>query len=161
MKQMAIGVLVIAVAALGVAVYLNREVSKEPGFMLGFAVGNPQSGQLELHIVVQGIMIRKQGPRLASNSAAPLWDEWIDQHFHLRDAAGNTLPLRKDGWSKLIDDRAAMNPEFFLKGTLQAGDSYTLEYQPYREERKVYRYQFTVPADGMPFSRPNFEPTEG
>ena len=98
MKQLVIGVVIILMLA-GLGFWLlNREWTKDRGPQIGFALGNPIDGELELHVVVSRQMTMIQEPRV-STSGAQQWLDWVKDHFDVRDAAGQRLALNRSSTS--------------------------------------------------------------
>ena len=146
--------LVLVVGVVGVWL-LHAELSADPGALIGLAFGNVQDDMIEMHVVVG---MGHEPPRLDDRTGAPLWDEWFDEHYDLRADTGEKVSLRRMGFSSLITQYEARNPEFFLQAKLRAGVSYTFDYMPFRYEARRYRYSFTAPGAGTPFERRHFEP---
>ena len=159
MKKLVIWVIIGTLVCFAGLMWIDHERSKDPGYLIGFTLGNPQDGVVELHMVVSMGMTRTEERRLASGEAGS-WDQWIRDHFELRDDSAQTVGLVLLAHSSLISERQAHNPEFFLKVKLQAGGTYTLDYIPRRAESKRYRHAFTVPAAGQPFKRVYFDLVE-
>jgi hypothetical protein len=159
MKIRAVVGLVIVVGCVAGGWYLLGRASEDPGFPMGIAFGNPHDGTIELHLVVELGMVRTEGLKAHPAGGLETWDDWIADHFDLRDSAGTKLQLTKDGWSDVIGQDQAKNPEFFLKGKLKAGESYTLKYIPRRAGLVKHRHSFTAPATAQKFQRVFF-PTE-
>jgi hypothetical protein len=162
MKRLVIWSVVIFVACGAGAWWLNSIWSKERGFLLGFAYGQTEFDGFELHVIVAMPMVNIEGPRLDERTAAVLWDEWVEQHFDLRDDADNSLKLVRAGsFSSLIPDEKAGNPEFFLKAEVTPGVTYTLDYKPERAVPKRYRHTFTALTEGQPLQRLYFKTVDG
>jgi len=158
MKQLVILSVVILVAC-GIAyVWMQHEWSKDQGHLVGMAVGNPQDGELELHVVVSMAMVRADVVPTAGRAGAQQWGQWIREHFELRDSAGKDVTFAREGHSNLISDQKAFNPEFFLRARLRARETYTFDYIPVKSEGRHYRHTFTVPAEGLSFHRAQFDP---
>lgn len=115
---------------------------QDPGFLVGYALGNPHDGQLEIHVVVSIPMIRNEGlgsVALADGTRSmQTWDEWIAQHFRVTDESGRTVILRRAGFSSLITDQQANNPEFYLEGKVRAGATYIFDYIPFFRQHPLF-----------------------
>jgi hypothetical protein len=160
MKKLVVWMVVLG-GACGLGLWFLRHVaSKSAGFAVGYALGNPHEDNVELHVVVSISMIRYEGPRL-SGSGATLWDDWIAEHFAVRDASGQKVTLQKVGWSDLITERQANNPEFYLVGKLRARGTYTFDYIPFRDSTLRFRHTLTVLSQGQPFERRIFRQMMG
>jgi hypothetical protein len=147
-------------AAVLAVFFAKHHLSKEEGRPIGIAFGNPNSGQnsVELHVVVSMGMPRIQEPRLGPTGGLQ-WFEWIDEHFDLRDPSGAKVPMKKMGFSNLINDRQAMTPEFFIGATLTPGVKYRFDYIPVLGEPLRYRHEFVAPAGKTDFVREDFRPS--
>ncbi|MGD8450533.1 MAG: hypothetical protein PVJ57_01835 [Phycisphaerae bacterium] len=159
-----IGLVIVAACGLG-AWYVYSQTKSDPGFAIGLAMGNPESGDIELHVVVAMAMTMQD--KLTSVTLADgtvsrqTWPEWIAEHFVLRDDSGQKIELRKEGWSNLIKERQALNPEFYLVGKLKSDVRYTFDYIPSRDSSVRHRYAFVAPAEAQPFERVYFETIKG
>ncbi len=160
MRQMLIiGGVILVLCGIGF-VWLDHEWHKDHGVVIGMAAGNPQEGELELHIVVSMGMVTADIVPAGGRGGALLWDQWISDHFSLRDAAGKNVTFAREGHSTLISDQKAFNPEFFLRARVKAGQTYTLDYTPVAGEPRRCRNTFTVPPEGLPFQRAQFDPVK-
>lgn len=157
MKQAMIGAAVILMLA-GLGYWLlQREWTKDRGHQIGYALGNPNNGDVELHVVVSRQMTLIQGPRPTPGGGSQSWVDWVKEHFDLRDAAGQQIPMSRCGTSTVINEREAFNPEFYVWAHVRAGTTYTLDYIPTFGGSKRYRHTFTVPPEGQKFERIYFE----
>lgn len=120
---------------------------------IGFAVGKAENGESPIEVVVSMGMPRREAPVLKYGILQ--WEDWIRTHFDLRDESGKQVPLRKANFAKLISDAQAMNPEFFLAGSLKPG-KYRFNYIPVLGEGRKYVYEFKVDPAGLPFARYDF-----
>lgn len=152
-----IGLAVIAVVGFW---FTTRAMTKEGGRSVLVAFGNVVEDTIEIHTGVEMGMVRREGPRL-DRQANPLWEEWVQEHWKVRDATGAELPIERIGQTLLIDvNKVPGAPEFFLKIKLQRGKQYTFDYIPARAESKCYRWTFTAPDSQKPMHRPTWEPAE-
>ncbi|HEY3244187.1 MAG TPA: hypothetical protein VGM03_12645 [Phycisphaerae bacterium] len=135
----------IIVGAVGGGFYLLlAKVNQDPGYAIPVAFGAPAGGEVEMNVAVSMLMPRREEPKLGR--AGLLWDEWVGDHFDLRDAAGTKLPLKRSDFSQLMTERqAGGTPEFFLITKLRPGQSYTFDYIPVMPAPR-YRYAFTAPS---------------
>lgn len=158
MKQLVIISAVILIVC-GIAyAWMQHEWSKDQGHLIGIAAGNPQGDELELHIVVSMAIVHADVLPTGGRGGAILWNQWITDHFELRDSAGKDVTFVRDGHSTLISDQQAFNPEFFLRARVRGGQTYTFDYIPVKSEGRHYRRVFTIPAEGLPFQRAQFDP---
>lgn len=149
--------LVIAAILLGVGYYwFTSKVDRETSTPIGLAIGPAAEGQCPIHIVVSMGMARAEEPRL--EHGVMNWEKWIAEHFELKSAAGEVVPLRRLHHSNLISDQQAMTPDSFLVGQVKPGQQYTLTYRPRTYEPARFRHAFTVSANGEPFARYMFQP---
>lgn len=156
MKQLMIALVVFLVLAAAGYWLLEREWSKDRGPQIGYALGNPTAGDVELHVVVSREMSMIEKPRL-TQSGAQQWLDWVKEHFDLRDAAGQQIPLARSGTSIVINEHEAFNPEFYVWARVHAGTTYTLDFIPVAGQPKRYRRTFTAAAEGQKFERDYFE----
>lgn len=160
MKQMVAVVVVVAVLAVVGYTLLMREAERDDGFLVGFAVGSMNGPTGELHVIISREMTNIGPPRRSPNGTV-LWQEWAGDHFDLRGADGQSIRLVRAGTSSIIRDYQSFNPEFFLTAVVRVGDTYTLDYIPETGQPRRYRYTFTVPPDGLAFSRQYFQLAPG
>lgn len=153
MKKLVIWTIIGSAACFAGIMWINHQRTKDPGCLIGFALGNPQDGVVELHVVISTGMTQTGDALPAAGSRG----QWIRGHFELRDDSARTVGLVLLAHSSLISERQARDPEFFLEAKLQAGRTYTLDYIPRRAESKRYRHTFAVPAAGQTFKRAYFD----
>lgn len=157
MKQAMVAVVILIALVFAGYHFMEKEVTKDRGHQVGFAIGLPRGDLIELHVIVTRQMVTTEPPIAKGDAGVPDWIEWVNQHWCLRDANGTKLTMNRAGTSPIIADQKAFNPEFFVKADLQKGASYTLEYVPYRAGTSCYRHAFTASPDGQPFQRLYFE----
>ncbi len=151
---------VVGVAACGVIVWLTQWGMSDPGIGVALAFGNPDEGTIEMHVAIDMGMPRRERPR-ANIKGTLLWDEWVADHFDLRDGNGQPVEITRIGYSMLIpEQKVGGAPEFYLKAVLQGGVSYTFDYIARKADAHLYRRTFVAPADTQQMKRWNFEPTE-
>jgi len=160
--KLAIWCLVLGGAAVASVWYLESLRDKDYGYAIGYAVGNVKEDKADLEIVVSIQMVKENGLRsIVLSDGSPsiqTWDEWIAEHFKIEDSAGETVTLHREGWAKMIKDRQARNPEFFLSGKLDVGETYHMIFTPYFGQPLQYDHTITVTKDGIPFERVFFQP---
>lgn len=140
--------------------YVTFKTSEDPGQNFGLAFGNADGDAIEMHTVIFGLTIRRDPPRVDLKTGTTYWDEWVQNHFQLTDAAGNPVPLKREMGSSVIQgkDIKAGTPEFFLVAVLKKGAKYDFDFVPYRGSPDVYRYSFTCPSQDETIRRPLFKP---
>ncbi len=149
------------IAAIG-SMLVVKKMNEDPGQMVAVAFGNPADGQVEIHTVVLMGMVAAEPVRVDAISGFPYWDEWLEQHWDLRDGKGNRVSLERASNSSVINHREAGNAfEFFLVGRVPQGDACTFEYIPRKREKRRYRYSFTAPSSQVAMKRHTFELVEG
>ncbi len=151
-----IALLVVAGLAVG-GWYIYSRSNEDPGFALGMAIGNARNGEAEMHLVVELGMVRVEGLKPHPAGGFETWDEWVIDHFKLRDSSGKDVQLRKTGWSDVIGQAPASNPEFYLVGKVKVGGIYTLTYIPRREGLVKHTHSFTITEAGQKFQRVFFK----
>jgi hypothetical protein len=154
-----ITVLVI-VGACGAAFYfMLAKVNEDPGFAIPVAFGAPVGSEVEMNVAVSMLMPRREGPKLVR--ADLLWDEWVADHFDLRDTAGNKVAFVRSNFTQLMTEReAGGTPEFYLITKLRPGQAYTFDYTPVMPAPR-YRYAFTAPTAAKRAEWLTFKPYEG
>ncbi len=158
MKAVIVGLVIVAAVG-GAFYYFFAAVNADPGFAIPLAIGAPVAGEVELNVAVSMLMPRREGPKLGN--AGLLWDEWVADHFDLRDESGNKIPLIRSNFSQLIPDRkAGGTPEFFLTTKLKPGQRYTFDYIPFVPAPR-YRYAFTAPIAPKEAVWEDFKPYSG
>jgi hypothetical protein len=111
------------------------------------AFGNPRSAGIDMHVVIGVVMANRD--RIRKDGSTPTWDEWVADHFELKDAANNVLKLERKNNSSLIQQLEVIGTqEFFLVTTLRAGQSYVFDYIPDVTKPGRYRCPFTAPTSG-------------
>jgi hypothetical protein len=154
-----LGVILMVLGA-GVWWFFMHETMKDPGNWVGLAFGNPEESSIEMHLPVELMTVTRDRPRV-NDRGDPLWDEWISQHFDLRDASGESVPFAQAGWSPLISEaKNKVVAEFYVKCTLQKGAKYTIDFIPRArtQPKNRYRYVFTAPSEPQDMKRMLFEP---
>ena len=140
--------------------WLQSKMTEKLGFMVGYAMGDPGEETIQMHVIVSMPMVNTEGRRRTKDGRLTTWEEWIEEHFDLRDDAGRKVPLAREAWSSLISQQQASNPEFFMRAELRKGVNYIFDYIPIRDDWFRYRHNFTAPADSQPLVRATFEPAE-
>lgn len=150
------------VALLGVAIIagyfvLTGEMAEEQGPLVGVAFGLPENDTIEVHLVVSGSMVRVDPPRMDLRGNI-LWDEWVEQHFQLRDEAGQPIKLIKQNASAVIPDhKAGGTPEFYLFARIKQSTKHNLSYRQVLSEGKAYQFDFTAPQEATDIRRVAFK----
>lgn len=125
---------------------------------LPIAFGNVAGGQVEMNLVV-GIVLANV-IRAKEGGQAKTREQWIADHFVLKDSSGQPVKLTWQNNSALIKpvDVGPMvgTEECFLAGKLKPGESYTFEY--IESPNRTCRYQFTAPAKAQKVKMYRFEP---
>jgi len=150
----------VVVLAIGAGVwYSTRQMTSDPGQVVGLVFGNETDQSIEMHLVVTMIMSRVEGPRvkIANTVIIQSWDGWITDHFQLTDPEGQAVTLRRQQNSNLMKGTRG-TPDFFLAADLTPETQYTLEYVPRVADGNRYRYTFTAPTELTAFKRYTFEP---
>lgn len=124
--------------------FLDRASRPIEGMYMPLGFGNVNGNEIQFDIAVGLIQVHADGPRVKNGVAQ--WDEWIDEHFDLRDATGNRVTFQRKGFSKLINDNTAGVQEFFLSTRLKTNTNYTLIYTLRAGDDKRYRYEFLSPT---------------
>ena len=125
---------------------------------LPIAFGNATGGQVEMDVVVgialANVIRAKEGGQTKTH------EQWIQDHFVLKDSSGQTVKLAWQYNSALVKpvDVGPMvgTEECFLAGKLKPGGSYTFDY--IEAPGRICRYQFTTPAKAQKVKMYRFEP---
>lgn len=122
------------------------------------AFGFPDDRTIEMQAIASMGMTVTEGPKADPKTGKPKWEEWVEEHFELRDAGGARVKLSLVSHSDLIPKHKVLGtPEGYLVGRLEKGTSYTFDYIPKRAEAKRYRHAFTAPAADKEVERVAFE----
>ena len=156
-----IGLGIVGLVGVGLVYWVASWSTSDPGIAIAHAFGNPAEDTIELHVAVY-MGPRTEPPRIDPDlSDLQLWQEWLDEHYQLRDDAGTTVEIERIGHSLLMPaHKVGGAPEFFLKAGLRQGTEYTFDFTPRRAEPNRYRYTFIAPAEGEGIKRKTFEPVE-
>ena len=150
-----------AVGIVGCVGYLvmTRYMTQDQGQMIGYAIGNPDGEEMEIHVVVSGRITRTNPVRVDLMTGIQYWDEWVEEHYELRGGDGTRVPLRRMGYSSLIPDlEAGGTPDSFLIGKVRKGVTYTFDVILNKAGSPRYRNTFIVPPEGVELVREIFEP---
>ena len=166
---------IIGVIGCVVTVWIVHYMGTDKGTLIGVAFDSARSDSIEIHWAVPMGMLKVEGPRVdegktvtrkdGSTYQVPArvhWDEWVTEHFQLRDSSGKTVELSRKSYSKQFDGAKGYSlVEFFLVGKLTPGREYKLDYKPKRAEAKCYRRALAAPKGDTKAKRLTFEPVEG
>ena len=109
------------------------------------AFGNLGPKGVEMHVVIGVVMANRD--RIRKDGGTPTWDEWVADHFELKDAAKNLVKIERSNHSNLIQQREVVGTqEFFLVTTLKSGQPYVFDYIPEVAKPGRVRHVFTAPA---------------
>jgi hypothetical protein len=152
--------LALAIVFAGVVVWWSSaQLEADPGEYIALAFGNPAEDEIQIDVAVSIAMPRREGPRVDQRSGAVYWQEWVDEHFDLRDDSAAKVRLMRSGSSRLMSDReVAGSPEFYLTGKLRPNAHYTFDYIPILADGLRYRYDFIAPGVATPMERRHFTP---
>ena len=146
----------IAVVAFVGSMALSREVVRDQGRLLPIAFGVSRDGAMQMHLGVPALVPVADPPELNARRT-PQWNQWIKEHFQLRDELGTGLRLRKKGTSGLmVGGTAAGDPPFVVWAELTKGGKYTCDYVPIVGDGRRYRYSFVVPREPGKVKRRRF-----
>jgi len=122
-------------------------LTADQGRNLAVAYFEPYKGELEIQVGI-GPLIPMRDPPRRTPKGIDLWDDWVADHFQLRDAQGNEVQLKRMGTSSLFSgSKGGGDPDFVLVGAIKPETPYTFDHIPVVSEGKTYRYEFTSPAD--------------
>lgn len=142
MKTVVIAAVILVFIGAAVWWFIMHETMRDQGQWIGTAFGNAADSTIEMHALVDMGMVTRDRPRVDARGE-PLWNDWIADHWDLRDASGNAVGFTRIGWSTLIDDdKTIAVPEFYVKYTLQKGGQYTFDFTPSVrvEKKRAYRW---------------------
>lgn len=135
--------------------FLSHETTKEQDRLMLIAFGPPFGEKMQFQIGVAPVTVLNDPPEV-NNQGVQLWEDWVAAHFQLKDKDGKQVPFGKMGTSSSMQDRRAGAPEFVLYADLEKGAEYTVDFVPIVEEKKRWRYIFTVPSEPQDVGRRNF-----
>lgn len=153
-----VGLFVVGLLAAGVTIYFSKKMSEDPGQLTAIAFGEPHAGEMEFHVAVDLGTVQSEGPKLMPNGV-PLWDQWLEEKFDLRDESGTRVPFTRISQSALMKDiKVGGAPEFYLRAMVKPGVKYTFIYTKRIDEGLKYRHEFSAPTARTDMQRVNFEP---
>ena len=151
----------VAIGGLGLIAFfwMSSVMTGDQGIGITLAYGNIQGDLIEVNAAVDMGITRREGPRIDPNrSEQELWEEWLTEHFDLRDDSGARVELKRVGQSLLMDVMKMPGaPDFFLTAKLRTRVQYSFDYIPRRAESARYRYTFVAPAEKTGMKRRTFE----
>jgi hypothetical protein len=158
MKGVIIAAVLIGIVVFFSSMMMTGEITKDQGYMLAIAYGVPVGDKIQFHLGVGPSLINIDPPEIGDKKSIS-WSEWSDQHFTLRDDAGNKIPLQRMGTSSLMmHDKAAGSPDFILWADLKKNADYSCDYIPVARTGKRYRHSFTCPSEPTKTGRYQFDP---
>jgi hypothetical protein len=158
MKGLIILAIIIVLVGGGIWVGLTKTLMSDTGLYVLVASGDAPDDKIELNISVDLPFVFKEPPKL-DTQGNQLWDEWIAQHYDMRDEAGKIIPGFRIAHSQYVDERKIKNlPEFYLKYVLEKDRKYTLTNHPFLAKKTKYAYTFTAVA--KPAERIQFPPVK-
>jgi len=123
---------------------------------LQIAFGNLGPKGVEMHVVIGVVMANLD--RIRKDGSTPTWEEWVADHFELKDAANNVLKLERRNNSSLIQQREVVGTqEFFLVTTLKSGQPYVFDYIPEAAKPGRVRYPFSAPTSAAKVRMVDFQ----
>lgn len=127
----------------GMYFYFAANVAKDvPSLPIAF--GTPNTAGVEMQFAVSIFLPKKDPPRL--EHGVVLWNEWMNEHFQLRDSTGAAVQLQRLGFSTMLSDRqTGGTPEFWVKAILKPGATYEFDFTPILPGPK-YRHSLMVPT---------------
>ena len=93
MKKTVVLAVVLALGALSYYWLTTYLIGKDHGHLIAYAVGSPGGDILEINVVIPFIMTRLDPPKLKPNGHFQTWNEWLEEHFELRDDMRVALDL--------------------------------------------------------------------
>lgn len=137
--------------------YGLNSVTTQDSFLVSIAFGFPKDGDIELHGVVSMGMSAQEPPRVDVKTLKPNWDEWVDQHFELRDAANQSVKVYfRTSTDVIPTNKIKGTAEGYFSAKLKQNTAYTLDYIPKRAEPTRFRHAFTAPAGEVGLETPAF-----
>jgi len=136
---------------------IGSKMSEDAGEAVPIAFAAPSKDVVMVEIAVSMFSYKNDGPRQI-NGRFQTKDEWVKDHFELKDASGNAVPLRRAEFAKALPSNVAGTPEFYLQADLKPGGSYAFDFIPYVDAGQRYRHQFTAPTDKFEADRVLFKP---
>ncbi len=150
-------IIVFGIIAFVANAFLSREAMRDQGRPIAVAWGAPTPTTLEMQIGVAPLVVLNDPPEV-NEKGVQRWNEWVPNHYQLREENGPDVPLRKIGTSALmLGEKAAGVPEFVLCADLKKGGKHVCDFIPVVAEGKRYRYSFVVPNEPPKVGRELFE----
>ena len=159
MGSKGVGIVLVLLLGAGGWFVVNNITTKD-SFQVAMAFGIPDDGAIEMNAIVSLAMEGLDPPRVDPKTMKVLWQEWADQHFDLRDAAGTSVDVffRKGTERSIIPSGKILGaPQGHLFAKLQQGTDYTFDYVPKKNEDATYQLNFTAPTDDTPVERLVFD----
>lgn len=157
MKQM-VGLFVVGLVVIAlITTYNLHEMTKDHGRWFVVAYGKPVSGEMPMHVALPIAIQGTDPPKLLPSGRYQDWNEWIDDHFDLTDAAGKDIKIGRIAHTKLIGEQDAGNVECYLDLRVKPGAAYTLDYIPVSTAPDKYRLEFTAPSAATDPERIQFD----
>jgi len=153
-----IGLFVVMVIGIGVFIWMQAKMAREPGPTILVAFGEPSEGEMEVNVCIPIAMRRME---VVSGGGMPrVLDptDWIRRHWELRSGSGDTREMYSIGSSLLVSDtKAGGAPDFWIKSSAKVGESYKLIYMPDLTKDKKFEFEFDAKPGIRPRQRVEFE----
>lgn len=160
MKKTVALVIVLGLGALSYYWLTTYLPGRDHGHLIAYAVGSPGGGILEINVVIPFIMTRHDPPKLKPNGQFQTWNEWLEEHFELRDDTGKRVMLHNSDWANVIPKgKMVGTPKFYAVGPVEPDTEYTFVFYPEGSgQPKRYRHTFALSQEGKKFERAQFMP---
>lgn len=125
--------------------------------LVACACGAESGDNVTFELAVGMVRSDMDSPQLDAN-LNPMWDLWVQEHYEMRNSAGELTPMSRVVSAKAIPQRKITGAEeFFIRAVLKKGETYTLDIIPMTGGAIKYRHQFTASSQDFPFSRRYFD----
>src|ERR1043166_6008086 len=156
-------ILAVVIALVGASFWgvVMHESMKDSGVWILVATGKQKGMPAAMDVSVELQMAMRTKVNSDKNGN-PLWEDWVAQHFELRDAEGKVLPGTRIAHSQLVNEEKTINlPEFYVHYTVEGGKDYTLDYKPRLDKPVHYRHEFRALSDNPTVERLQFDAVKG
>ncbi len=160
MKSAVILAILIALVGSGVWCGVMKKSMADEGIWLLTAMGNAHEKKVQVVVAAETGAVFRNPPR-EDKDGNTLWEEWLTEHYEMRDDSGNLIPGSRIAHTSLVDEQKVKGlPEFFVLFTVEQGKAHTLDYLlTSKKGNKIrYRHSFIAPDSTLPPERVTFKP---
>lgn len=142
-----VGLFVVLVIGAIALVYVQSQISREPGPQILVAFGEAKDGEIEVNICIPLRMRKSETPPDGGLPRRLDPTEWAQRHWEFLSKSGEARPMSSIGSSLIVSDtKAGGAPDFWVKTSASVGESYTLVYWPDLQEPRKFKFEFDAKA---------------